>query len=529
MTQVELTGLSWIGSEPASSEGATFFSLDPLSGERLPVDFTESNASDVDAALGKAASAFTTFRQVPSKQRAKFLRRIAEEIEALGDQLLERAHSETALPMARLSGERGRTCAQLRMFADLIEEGSYVGARIDHGDASRSPIPKPDTRSMGIALGPVVVFGASNFPLAFSVAGGDTASVLAAGCPVVCKAHPKHPGCSELAARAILAAAAALDMPDGVFSLIQGESTEVGAALVRHPACKAVAFTGSLRGGRALFDIAADRSEPVPVFAEMGSTNPVFLLPEALRANGAVLAERFAQSVTMGCGQFCTNPGLLLAVGSDATEAFAKQLGEQLTSQEPVAMLHAGIRAAYAEGARTWAQLSGVEQVGQLTDAGPGSCHAQPLLFRVSAELFMANAPLQEELFGPATLLVKCKDSDQMLEVARGLRGQLTATLEGTDEELVSATDLRHALEERVGRLLFGGAPTGVEVCASMVHGGPYPATSDARTSSVGTLAMDRFLRPICYQDTPESVLPLALQDTNPLGILRLVDGEFRR
>ena len=458
----------------------------------------------MDEAARLAADAFAVTRKNPGTVRAAFLRRIAEEIEALGGALIERVCQESALPEARVVGERARTTAQLRLFADLAEEGSWVNARIDRGDPARTPIAKPDTRFMLQALGPVAVLGPANFPLAFTVAGGDTASALAAGCPVIVKAHPSHPGTSELVGTAVRRAAEACGMPEGVFSLLFDAGNDVGTALATHPAIKAVGFTGSRRAGRALFDLAAARADPIPVFAEMSSINPVFLLPGALRERGETLAAGLHGSVTLGVGQFCTNPGLLILEKGAPAEQFTQHLRSLMEKAPPGVMLNRGTRHGYAEGlARLRAHDQVTSLVGGASEPGAGDTQAAAALFETEAAAFLRDPVLADEVFGPSTLLVWASGRDEMLRLAAGLAGQLTATIHGTEDDLVQWRDLAEMLETKVGRLLFNGYPTGVEVCASMNHGGPSPATTDPRFTSVGTAAIYRFARPVCYQNCP--------------------------
>jgi alpha-ketoglutaric semialdehyde dehydrogenase len=485
----------------------------------------ESTTDDVDRALRAADAAFPTYARTTSAERAAFLRAIADELIAVGAPLLEAAHQESALPMARLEGERGRTVGQLRLFADVLDEGSWVEARIDRGDPARAPLAKPDLRRMLVPLGPVAVFGASNFPLAFSVPGGDTASALAAGCPVVCKGHPAHPRTSRLAADAILRAAKRTGMPDGVFALLEGWSHEVGLAIVRHPLTRAVGFTGSLRGGRALFDAAAARPEPIPVYAEMGSVNPVFLLPSALTERGQPLASGFAQSITVGVGQFCTNPGVLLGVQSPALEQFATQLAERIGGAAPGVMLYDGLRTAY-----TSAVGAARERGATVLAAAPDTDgHASPTLLAVDADRFVDDPRLREEMFGPVSVLVTAVDVGALERVAESMEGQLTATIHGTEDELRDHARLIEILQRKVGRLVFNGFPTGVEVGHAMQHGGPYPASTDVRSTSVGSAAITRFARPMCWQSFPDAVLPAELRDRNERGIWRMLDGAMSR
>ena len=530
MQQIQLDGHHFLGAERSrESSHDGFRAVDPTSGSALEPAFVDATLNEVDRAVNKATEAFPAFDAAGRETRARLLETIADNLEDLGDLLLDRAAAETALPkVPRLQGERGRTCGQLRLFADVLREGSYVGARIDHGDPDRAPIPKPDVRRMLVPLGPVAIFGASNFPLAFSVAGGDTASALAAGCPVVAKGHPGHPGTSELVAAAIADALRTVGLPDGAFSLLQGAGHEVGTALVIHPAIRAVGFTGSLRGGRALFDAASSRPQPIPVYAEMGSTNPLFLLPEALAKDPDATAEGLAGSVCLGVGQFCTNPGLVFAIEGDDTDALVDGLARRLGSAPAAAMLHEGIREAFDDGVEQLARIAGVELVAR-GDEGAGPCAARPALLTSSSATFRDRRELHEEVFGPATLVIRCRDAADLLDCARALDGQLTAGVHGTESDLEAHADLLRVLQDKAGRVLFGGYPTGVEVCPSMQHGGPYPATTDSRTTSVGTAAIDRFLRPVAWQNAPQSALPVELRDGNPAGILRFVDGSWEQ
>lgn len=484
--------------------------------EPLGPTFRDAAGPEIDAAAEAARDAVGSFGAAAPELRATFLEAIAEELAAVGGELTERAHLETGLPLPRLQGEQARTIGQLRLFAALAREGSWVDARIDTALPDRKPLPRPDLRRVLRPLGPVAVFGASNFPLAFSVAGGDTASALAAGNPVVVKAHPAHPGTSDIAARAIRAAAQRCGLHPGVFGMVHGVSPEVSLALTRHEAISAVGFTGSRRAGRALFDAAAARPEPVPVFAEMSSINPVFVLPAALSERGAAIAQGLTDSFTLGVGQFCTKPGLVFGVSSPEWENFAQQVAACAQRVASAVMLHSGISQAFADG------IQGLRNVEWLTD-GPAR------VARVSADAFRGRPELAEEIFGPYTLLVTARSVDELREIAAKLPGQLTATLHGTADELATSTELVSALTRRAGRLLCNGYPTGVEVAPAMHHGGPYPATTDARFTSVGTAAILRFARPVCFQSFPEPLLPAELRNDNPLGILRLVNGEYTR
>lgn len=505
---MRITGHQLIDGEEPVSSGETFQAVNPATGETLAPLFCEGTARDVDRAVLAAARDFEAFRNAPAERRVALLETVGEELLALGDELLDRAGAETGLPRPRLEGERLRTVNQLRLFAQVLRSGDYRGIRIDPGDPARVPQPKPDLRLRYIPLGPVAVFGASNFPLAFSVAGGDTASALAAGCPVLAKGHPAHPGTSELAGRAIVAALRRCALPAGVFALIQGSSHQVGASLAVHPLVRALAFTGSLGGGRALFNLAAARNEPIPVFAEMGSSNPLFLLPEALRERGGEIAAGFTEALTLGVGQFCTNPGLLFAIGGADLEAFFAQVSSRLGEKPAGVMLHRGIRETYVSTVGRRARIAGVRSIGEVGDAGVGACLAAPVLLRTDSVSFHKARELSEEIFGPAAVLVECANREELLTAARRLGGQLTATLHGTAGDFSAFSELPGILEGKAGRLICNGFPTGVEVSPAMVHGGPYPATTDSRFTSVGTAAIQRFLRPVCYQNFPAELLP---------------------
>jgi 2,5-dioxopentanoate dehydrogenase len=519
---MRLTGKSLVAGEPIDSADGVFTSAGALGG------FEEASTAHVDRALETADAAFAEYCRVPAEARAAFLDRIAQEIERSGD-LLEAARTETSLPAERLAGERARTAAQLRMFATLIREGSWVDARIDRAIRDRTPLPRPDLRRMLIPIGPVVVFGASNFPLAFSVAGGDTASALAAGCPVVVKGHPAHPATSELAALAIGDAVAATGMPRGVFSLLQSTRNEIALGLVRDPRTKAVGFTGSLRAGRALFDAAAARPAPIPVYAEMGSVNPVFLLPGALAERGEAIAGGLKTSVTMGVGQFCTNPGLTIGIDDERFEQFVGRMEELIRGAAPGTMLTTAISQSFEAGVRRLSAIHGTRTTRSSIDGGAGDSCARPAMVEADAHTLLRHGELVDEVFGPSTVIVRCRSREEMETVARRLDGQLTATIHGTPADLVEYASLVAILQDKAGRLIVNGFPTGVEVCPSMHHGGPYPATTDSRSTSVGTAAIHRFARPVAFQDFPQSLLPIELQDTNPRGIWRLVDGTLTK
>jgi alpha-ketoglutaric semialdehyde dehydrogenase len=489
--------------------------------------FEEANDQDLQLAFESAARDFEALRKITPDRRAAFIEQIGEEIFAIGDDLLVAAHTETGLPIAeRLVGERERTINQLKMFAALIREGSWVDARIDHAIPERKP-QKPDIRRLLIAIGPVAVFSASNFPLAFSVAGVDTASALAAGCPVVVKAHPAHPATSELTARAIMNAAEKTSMPGGVFSLLHSTRNEFAIAVVQHPLAKAVGFTGSLRGGRALFDAAARRPDPIPVYAEMGSVNPVFILPGALSERAEAIAKGLKSSVLVGTGQLCTCPGLAIGIGDENFMRFSKELQQLIAGSAAGPMLHAGILRAYEAGLERLAAIDGVETTQSAGPADPSKMEGRPAVFLTGPDTFMKHRALSEENFGPSTVVVRCRSREDIFAIARNLEGHLTATIHGTAQDLSDYAALISILEEKVGRIVFNGFPTGVELCPSMQHGGPYPATTDSKTTSVGTGAVLRFVRPVAYQNFPDGALPLELQNANPRGLWRLVDGQW--
>jgi 2,5-dioxopentanoate dehydrogenase len=525
---MELQGGNLIAGVVSSAGPRTFRGVDPTTAKELDPVFHEATEDEVDRALTAAAAAFPEYRRQSPDTIARFLEAIATEIEGLGDTLLQRARAETGLPEARLTGERGRTVGQLRMFADLVREGSWVDARIDRALPDRKPLPRPDLRRLLVPIGPVAVFGASNFPLAFSVAGGDTASALAAGNPVVVKGHPAHPGTSELAAHAIARAAAACGLPAGVFSMVHGTGAAVGLALARHRETRAVAFTGSLQAGRALFDAAAARPVPIPVFAEMGSINPVFVLPGALKARGTDIATAYVQSVTMGVGQFCTNPGLAVGLGGPELERFVADTGERVAQSAAGTMLHAGIADRFRSGVDTLQRVDGV-RLASRSSAETAGAQASAVVFATEGQRLLDDARLHEEVFGPSTVVVSCDSREQLYEVARRLSGQLTATLHATPEDLAEHADLVDILREKAGRLVLNAFPTGVEVSPAMQHGGPFPATTDSRFTSVGTGAILRFARPVCYQGFPTEQLPPALRDDNPLKIWRTVNGNLTR
>ena len=525
-----LLGTSIINGAAVASSSATFTAVNPATSSPLAPPFHEATLGDLDNAAQAAALAFDSYRRTTPVQRAQLLERIATEIDALGDSLIQRANAETGLPEARLAGERGRTTTQLRAFAALITDGSWVDARIDRAQPERKPLPRPDIRRMLRPIGPVLVYGASNFPLAFSAAGGDAASALAAGCPVVLKAHPAHPGTSELVMQAMSTALVACGLPPGTVSLIQSSLTEISTALVQHPLIQAVGFTGSLGAGRAIYNAAAARPTPIPVYSEMGSINPVFLLPGALAERGTAIAEGFVASLTLGVGQFCTNPGVVVAIASPHLDAFLAAATALVTKAAPGSMLYEGIRRRYDSGIAALAGRAGVALAAQSSQpADPARTQAGARLYRVSAATFLADAHLREEIFGPSAIVVVCSSAAEVEAVARIIPGQLTATIHAAPGDLGASGALADILVQRVGRLLWNGFPTGVEVCPAMVHGGPYPATTDARSTSVGTAAIERFVRPVCYQNAPQDLLPPELQNANPRGIWRTVDSTLTR
>lgn len=524
---MRLLGEQLIGLEQSGEGLNRFHAANPATGMALDPAFLDATADEIDRALRLAVRAKVELKRLTRMDRAHLLDHIADRIESLGTELLERTHQETGLPLPRLEGERLRTCNQLRLFGSVVREGRYLDARIDTAEPDRAPIPKPDVRQIHVPVGPVVVFGASNFPLAFSTAGGDTASALAAGCPVIVKAHPNHPGASEMVGRAIIAAVEACGFPEGTFSLVHGAGHEVGMALVRHPSTRAVGFTGSFGGGTALMDAALTRDRPIPVFAEMGSVNPTILLPGSIEENAATLADGLATSVTLGVGQFCTNPGLVLTLAGDATEVFLDQLAEKISGVSDAPMLHAGIAASYNEGLTRLAETEGVELRVGSTEKAKETCNGRPALVQTTGSSFLDHPWLGEEVFGPSTVAIVCANEYELYDVVQLLGGQLTGTIHASTEDLERYGEVIPLLEERVGRLVFAGFPTGVEVCHAMHHGGPFPATSDGRFTSVGSSAIRRFLRPMCYQDWPQHLLPEELRDGNPAGIPRMVDGGF--
>lgn len=521
-----ISGKSFIASEPVATGDVAFHTFDPQKNQNNPWTFTEATKQEVDAAVAAATEAFESFRNASGAEKAALLNGIADQIMNLGDELINTYCSETGLPQGRAQGERGRTVFQLRSFAELVAEGSWVEASIDTGDPDRTPLPKPDLRKMNIPLGPVAVFGASNFPLAYSTAGGDTAAAFAAGCPVIVKSHPMHAGTGELVAKAISIAVKQSGLHPGIFSNLNSSGIEVGQQLVSHPGIKAVGFTGSIRGGRALFDLAAAREEPIPVFAEMGSINPVVALPSALEENATQWAQTYAGSITLGTGQFCTNPGLILGLDSPGFESFESHLAAAFEESQPQCMLHPNIKAAFDRGKSESKTQKETELV--VVESEPEQAnYAGAMVLKVSGAEFLKNPKLHQEVFGPYSLLVSCKDARQLVQIIKELEGQLTGTLLASEEELKDHPELVEAMQNRVGRLIFNGVPTGVEVCPSMLHGGPYPASTDSRFSAVGIHSIKRWVRPFSFQAWPDSQLPAELQNSNPLGIRRQVNNNW--
>lgn len=527
-TIAKLSGRSLIGFQEGAGSGDPLYAWNPTTGKQLQPGFIPATNEEIDHAVQLAAEAFKTYSRTTGRERAAFLRTIATKIESITNEIVERAAQETALPVARLQGETARTCGQLRLFAQVAEEGSWVNARIDHTDPDRKPLPKPDIRSFMRPLGPVVVFGASNFPLAFSVAGGDTASALAGGNTVIVKAHAAHPGTSELVGRALQESVRECGLPEGVFSLLFGHGSAVGTALMKHPLVRAGGFTGSRTAGRILMDIAASRPEPIPFYAEMSSTNPVFILPGALRDRGESLASGLHASFTLGAGQFCTKPGMVFLEAGPHADKFSAKLGELVSGSSHFHLLTSAIHSSYDASIAKRKADPAVTTLAEKESSGATGFCAHPAVFETEATKFLGS-DLDAEIFGPTTLLVRHSNRDQILEIARTLEGHLTATIHGTEQDLREFADLIAILETKVGRLIFNGFPTGVEVTHAMVHGGPYPSTSDGRSTSVGTQAIFRFTRLVCYQGFPDSALPDDLKESNPLGIWRMVDGTMRK
>ncbi|MGS2737849.1 aldehyde dehydrogenase (NADP(+)) [Sinomicrobium sp. M5D2P17] len=518
-----ITGKNYIGEELSASGQVTYKTINPETNSENETVFYEATNEEVDKAVALATEAFRTYKKTSDEDKATFLEAIATELEALKGSLIDVYKQESGLPDGRANGEFARTTGQLRAFATMLREGSWVEAILNVSEG------KPDLRRMQIPLGPVVVFGASNFPFAFSTAGGDTASALAAGCPVLVKSHPLHAGTGELVSSAIIKAAKKTGMPDGVFSNLNSKGIEVGQILVQHPLVKAVGFTGSIKGGTALCKLAAEREEPVPVYAEMGSINPVIVLPSALKEKAGFWAEQYAGSITAGTGQFCTNPGLILGVKSEAFDTFIADLGKAISGIAPTCMLHPGIKKQYDKNKETVLSQPGFRGVAS-PDVEVKDNYALQNVITVDGDVFLKNKTYHREVFGPFSVIVQCEDAAQLTEVLANLEGQLTGTVLSEDEaELHDFSETIEALKSRVGRLIFNGVPTGVDVCAAMTHGGPFPATSDSKFTSVGLTAVKRWVRPVSYQDWPDALLPKALQNSNPLQISRTINGKVTK
>lgn len=524
-----LKGFNLIGSRESAKGEKTLQAFSPVQQSPLPENFYIATEAEVNEAAALAEKAFPIYSKCTAEQKAVFLETIADEIMALGDELIKRAMAESGLPEARLTGERGRTTGQLKLFASLLREGSWVEAVIDEAMPARQPLPRADLRKMLVPIGPVAVFGASNFPFAFSTSGGDTASALAAGNPVIVKAHESHLGTNEMMATAIKNAVLKTNMPEGVFSFVIGEGPVTGMQLVKHPAIKAVGFTGSYRAGMAIYKAATlERAVPIPVYAEMSSINPVLLLPNQLKSNTPGIAAQLAGSITLGVGQFCTNPGLIFLLEDETTAGFIDALKEKLSAVPAGIMLNKNVCSNYYAARTNAIKEQHVTLLHEGADES-SSTKGSPALLKVKAADFVANPNLQNEIFGPASLLIVCTDKHDMLQALQTLHGQLTGTVMGNDVDFKSFTDCINALSQKVGRLVYNGVPTGVEVCHAMVHGGPFPATTDARSTSVGADAIKRFVRPFCWQDCPQELLPVELKDGNPAGIMRKVNGNYVR
>ena len=525
-----INGSHLIAGREAAPHSHSYFGVNPATSEKLQPAYADASEAEADEALQAAELAFDDLRLATPETRAALLDAIAEEIMALGDDLLIRAHAETGLPMARVTGERGRAVGQCKLFASLIREGSWADARIDHAIPDRQPLPKPDVRRVMMPIGPVVIFGASNFPFAIGVVGTDTVCALAAGCPVVVKGHPAHPGTCEALGRAVMKALLRVGLPAGCFSLLHGKGTDIGMALVKHPLTQAVGFTGSLRGGRALMDAAAARPHPIPVYAEMGSINPVFVLPGALKERADKIAEGYIGSVTMGVGQFCTNPAIVLGLKGAELSQFVSSAAAFAAKVPPQSMLHRGICEAYEAGTAVWRTIDGLELAGEsAADANHDATQAACRIFTTKLEVLEANEELRREVFGPCSIITECPSLEEMLLFANGLEGQLTAMIHGTEQDLRDYAPLIRVLEKKVGRLIFNGFATGIEVCPSMHHGGPYPAASHSHFTSIGTASIYRFVRPVSYQGFPDEALPEALRGPNTRQAMRIVDGVLTR
>jgi NADP-dependent aldehyde dehydrogenase len=523
-----LTGCSFLGNKASAKRKKTFKAYNPMTQKHIEPFFFQATKEEIEEAVSKSLKAFKLYKQTSPDKRAEFLNRLATNLANEKEEIINRAMLETALPEQRLTGETLRTVNQIKMFAQYLVEGYYCNAKIDTAIPDRQPVPKPDIRQMLIPVGPVAVFGASNFPLAFSVAGGDTISALAAGCSVVVKAHPSHPGTSELVAKVIIKTIAQCGLPESIFSMVHGIDNEIGEWLVKNENIKAVAFTGSKSGGKALYDIAVRREEPIPVYAEMGSVNPVIIFPEALKTRGEQIVKGLAQSVTLGVGQFCTNPGVVFVLDSENTVTFFENLKGEFKKIKPETMLSDKIAGMYKEKLEEMKKNASLLVEGEKAKADTETKGTAYVFYSVS-ENWGANKKLQQEVFGPSTIVVIAKDNEDLMQIVENLEGQLTITFHGTDKELEQNKDLIEVAKEKAGRLIFNGYPTGVEVCHSMHHGGPFPATTDSKFTSVGTESIKRFLKPICYQNFPDKLLPKQLKNNNPLNILRFVNGNYTK
>lgn len=524
---MNITGKNFIGFKTSAKGEKSFQAFASVNNQNLEGNFHIATQDEFEEILSLAQQAFPEYRDLPASRRAEFLDAIAHEIMELGDALIERCSLESSLPQPRIIGERARTCGQLQLFAKLLRDGWWVDARLDLSMPERKPLPKSDIRRMLVPIGPVAVFGASNFPLAFSTAGGDTASALAAGCPVVVKAHSSHPGTNELVSIAIIKAAQATNMPEGVFSSVY-LSHDHSVKLVEHPAIKAVGFTGSRGVGMRLFNAAVSRPDPIPVYAEMSAINPVIIMENAVIEKSEQIAKGLAGSVTLGAGQFCTCPGLVLMVDSDNTKQFKKLFAEEMTNASPASMLNKNIHKAYYEGLKAFQSSPEVETLAMSSkQPDENKFESHPVVHEIKASDFISDKKFSEEIFGPATLLVTCKDESELHQALQSLEGQLTATIHATSSDVEALKPVVSIVTEKAGRVIYGEYPTGVEVCHSMQHGGPFPATTDGRATSVGTAAIYRFVRPVAYQSFPDELLPDALKDGNPLNLLRLVDGNW--
>ena len=519
-----ITGKNYIGNQLEAEGTSTFRTLNPELNENNPWIFTEATTNEIEKAVTLAAEAFKVYKNYSGKQKADFLNAIANEILALGDDLLLVYSQESGLPRGRAEGERGRTIGQIKAFAAMLEEGSWVEATIDTALPNRTPMPRVDLRKMLVPIGPVVVFGSSNFPLAFSTCGGDTVSALASGCSVLVKSHSMHVATGEMVASAINKAAQKTNMPNGVFSNLIGKGNELGTTLVKHPLVKAVGFTGSIAGGKALYSLAAQRQEPIPVFAEMGSVNPVVILPEALQVNAEKWAKSYASSITLGTGQFCTNPGLILGIKSDGFSMFKSVLASEIMKINPSCMLHSTIKNSYDIGKQKQKQHNEVTVVAEY-EGDLKSNYASQAVVSVSGKAFLANKALSHEVFGPFSIVVECENVTELETVIENLEGQLTGTILSENNEIRQYKNVIATLKNKVGRLIFNGVPTGVEVCAAMAHGGPFPASTDSRFTAIGIHSVKRWVRPVSYQDWPNELLPAELKNENPLNIFRTINN----